>query len=234
MYGALAMLKRTEETTYAPASSPPLDHAAIRAIVVGIMLAAFLSALEQTIVAPALPTMGPAEPALQGRRVRVRLHQPRGPLVALGEHLRRTRCCATPASPTGTSARSRSSCAGARNVRNSRPKEVAAPPCAMVELTVAAVDHFDAPRGRGGAPAAGIARAGRPRGAARVRARAPRPQPDRRDRARTCARPPPLPTRRSKCPAGAVHLDRGLCCGCWLRAVPGLRCVTNRSSPSLH
>jgi len=36
----------------------PLDHAAIRAIVIGIMLAAFLSALEQTIVAPALPTMG--------------------------------------------------------------------------------------------------------------------------------------------------------------------------------
>ncbi len=41
-----------------PAPPPPLDHAAIRAIVVGIMLAAFLSALEQTIVAPALPTMG--------------------------------------------------------------------------------------------------------------------------------------------------------------------------------
>jgi EmrB/QacA subfamily drug resistance transporter len=42
-------------------SSPvtvPLDHAAIRAIVCGILLAAFLSALEQTIVAPALPTMG--------------------------------------------------------------------------------------------------------------------------------------------------------------------------------
>jgi EmrB/QacA subfamily drug resistance transporter len=37
---------------------PPLDHAAIRAIVCGIMLAAFLSALEQTIIAPALPTMG--------------------------------------------------------------------------------------------------------------------------------------------------------------------------------
>jgi len=36
----------------------PLDHAAIRAIVCGIMLAAFLSALEQTIVAPALPTIG--------------------------------------------------------------------------------------------------------------------------------------------------------------------------------
>ena len=36
----------------------PLDHAAIRGIVIGIMLAMFLSALEQTIVAPALPTIG--------------------------------------------------------------------------------------------------------------------------------------------------------------------------------
>ena len=56
--------KIPEETPHAPAHepapSPPLDHAAIRAIVVGIMLAAFLSALEQTIVAPALPTMGRA------------------------------------------------------------------------------------------------------------------------------------------------------------------------------
>ena len=40
------------------AALPPLDHAAIRAIMVGIMLAMFLSALEQTIVAPALPTIG--------------------------------------------------------------------------------------------------------------------------------------------------------------------------------
>src|ERR1051325_640542 len=39
-------------------SSAPLDHAAIRAIMLGIMLAMFLSALEQTIVAPALPTIG--------------------------------------------------------------------------------------------------------------------------------------------------------------------------------
>jgi EmrB/QacA subfamily drug resistance transporter len=38
--------------------SGPLDHAAIRAIVFGIMLAMFLSALEQTIVAPALPAIG--------------------------------------------------------------------------------------------------------------------------------------------------------------------------------
>lgn len=43
-----------------PAANPPLDHAAIRGIVCGIMLAAFLSALEQTIVAPALSTMGRA------------------------------------------------------------------------------------------------------------------------------------------------------------------------------
>src|SRR5262249_49066846 len=36
----------------------PFDHSAIRRIVIGIMLAMFLSALEQTIVAPALPTIG--------------------------------------------------------------------------------------------------------------------------------------------------------------------------------
>src|SRR3984957_12066210 len=41
---------------HAPAA--PLDHATIRAIVAGIMLAMFLSALEQTIVAPALPVIG--------------------------------------------------------------------------------------------------------------------------------------------------------------------------------
>src|SRR5436190_6495801 len=39
-------------------NSAPLDHAAIRAIMLGIMLAMFLSALEQTIVAPALATIG--------------------------------------------------------------------------------------------------------------------------------------------------------------------------------
>jgi len=37
---------------------PPLDHAAIHTIIAGIMLAMFLSALEQTIVAPALPAIG--------------------------------------------------------------------------------------------------------------------------------------------------------------------------------
>src|SRR5262249_30664672 len=36
----------------------PLDSAAAVSIIVGIMLAMFLSALEQTIVAPALPTIG--------------------------------------------------------------------------------------------------------------------------------------------------------------------------------
>jgi EmrB/QacA subfamily drug resistance transporter len=36
----------------------PLDHALVRPIIVGIMLSMFLSALEQTIVAPALPTIG--------------------------------------------------------------------------------------------------------------------------------------------------------------------------------
>jgi EmrB/QacA subfamily drug resistance transporter len=55
--------------TVAPAAAPtelsraspatvPMDHAAVRAIVAGIMLAMFLSALEQTIVAPALPAIG--------------------------------------------------------------------------------------------------------------------------------------------------------------------------------
>lgn len=39
---------------------PPLDHATVRSIIIGIMLAMFLSALEQTIIAPALPTMGRA------------------------------------------------------------------------------------------------------------------------------------------------------------------------------
>jgi len=38
----------------------PLDTTAVRSIVAGIMLAMFLSALEQTIVAPALPTIGRA------------------------------------------------------------------------------------------------------------------------------------------------------------------------------
>ena len=46
------------QETPAPPEQAPLDHAAIRAIMMGILLAMFLSALEQTIVAPALPTIG--------------------------------------------------------------------------------------------------------------------------------------------------------------------------------
>jgi EmrB/QacA subfamily drug resistance transporter len=41
-----------------PSGEAPRTHAQIRAIVVGIMLAMFLAALNQTIVATALPTMG--------------------------------------------------------------------------------------------------------------------------------------------------------------------------------
>ncbi len=48
----------TAERSAAPVASPQVDHAAVRAIVAGIMLAMFLSALEQTIVAPALPAIG--------------------------------------------------------------------------------------------------------------------------------------------------------------------------------
>ena len=44
------------QRTTSPSRS--LDRATIRAIVAGIMLAMFLSALEQTIVAPALPAIG--------------------------------------------------------------------------------------------------------------------------------------------------------------------------------
>ena len=46
-------------TAAQPASAAaPLDHALVRQIIGGILLAMFLSALEQTIVAPALPTIG--------------------------------------------------------------------------------------------------------------------------------------------------------------------------------
>jgi EmrB/QacA subfamily drug resistance transporter len=53
--GASAAFARGSQDT---SVLPPLDHAAIRTILVGIMLAMFLSALEQTIVAPALPAIG--------------------------------------------------------------------------------------------------------------------------------------------------------------------------------
>ena len=43
-------------TAVAPA--PPLDHAAVRSIIIGILLAMFLAALDQTIVATAMPTIG--------------------------------------------------------------------------------------------------------------------------------------------------------------------------------
>jgi multidrug resistance protein len=46
-----------EDEAQAPAPAP-LDPSAVRSIIAGIMLAMFLSALEQTIIAPALPTIG--------------------------------------------------------------------------------------------------------------------------------------------------------------------------------
>ena len=39
-------------------AATPLNHATIRSIVIGIMLAMFLAALDQTIVATAMPTIG--------------------------------------------------------------------------------------------------------------------------------------------------------------------------------
>ncbi len=60
--GARADARRALAGGHESAPSSPqaalLDHTAIRAIVAGIMLAMFLSALEQTIVAPALPAIG--------------------------------------------------------------------------------------------------------------------------------------------------------------------------------
>ena len=56
---ARTLLRAADATEPADAERPaPLDHALVRPIIAGIMLAMFLSALEQTIVAPALPTIG--------------------------------------------------------------------------------------------------------------------------------------------------------------------------------
>jgi EmrB/QacA subfamily drug resistance transporter len=60
---ALSAAGRGSDESQAVALPPPagpasVDHAAARAIVFGIMLAMFLAALEQTIVAPALPAIG--------------------------------------------------------------------------------------------------------------------------------------------------------------------------------
>ncbi len=49
------MIKAHQDKTHAPR---PLTHPEIRTIVLGIMLAMFLGALDQTIVATALPTIG--------------------------------------------------------------------------------------------------------------------------------------------------------------------------------
>ncbi len=55
---AAAADKAAPNPATATAAAAPLDHATVRAIMAGIMLAMFLSALEQTIVAPALPAIG--------------------------------------------------------------------------------------------------------------------------------------------------------------------------------
>src|SRR3974377_1754125 len=49
------MSTKSADHDHAPA---PVDPATVRTMIGGIMLAMFLSALEQTIVAPALPTIG--------------------------------------------------------------------------------------------------------------------------------------------------------------------------------
>ena len=43
-----------------PAEAKPLTHAEVRSVVIGMMLGMFLGALDQTIVATALPTIGRA------------------------------------------------------------------------------------------------------------------------------------------------------------------------------
>ncbi|HEX4040606.1 MAG TPA: MDR family MFS transporter [Xanthobacteraceae bacterium] len=56
--GSAAVAEHASYLSHAEPSQGVLDHATVRAIVAGIMLAMFLSALEQTIVAPALPAIG--------------------------------------------------------------------------------------------------------------------------------------------------------------------------------
>src|SRR5579862_3627961 len=48
----------SENASESATAAARLPQATVRAIMAGILLAMFLSALEQTIVAPALPTMG--------------------------------------------------------------------------------------------------------------------------------------------------------------------------------
>jgi EmrB/QacA subfamily drug resistance transporter len=61
MAGATGKRIPEQHKTPDPGGDPPaLSHAEIRPIVIGIMLALFLGALEQTIVATALPTIGRA------------------------------------------------------------------------------------------------------------------------------------------------------------------------------
>src|SRR5664279_5947399 len=50
--------KAKKSKAHAPAQPRPLTHPEVRAVVLGIMLAMFLGALDQTIVATALPTIG--------------------------------------------------------------------------------------------------------------------------------------------------------------------------------
>jgi EmrB/QacA subfamily drug resistance transporter len=46
------------DSAASPTNGSALDHAAVRSIIIGIMLAMFLAALDQTIVATAMPTIG--------------------------------------------------------------------------------------------------------------------------------------------------------------------------------
>lgn len=57
-HGAAAMTPNPSAKSAAAPAPAPLDHGTIVAIMSGILLAMFLSALEQTIVSPALPTIG--------------------------------------------------------------------------------------------------------------------------------------------------------------------------------